>query len=111
MIFLDLHKAYDALDRSRCLEIVEGYGVGTWSRRLLQTYWRRLTMVARAGRYYGTAFQGERWVTQGDLIPPTIFNVVVGNQIALCRPSLPLKGRSVVPARPRHHGEAPPIGL
>ena len=28
MIFLDLHKAYDALDRSRCLEILEGYGVG-----------------------------------------------------------------------------------
>ena len=24
VIFLDLHKAYDALDRSRCLEILEG---------------------------------------------------------------------------------------
>ena len=29
MIFLELHKAYDALDRSRCLEILEGYGVVT----------------------------------------------------------------------------------
>ena len=28
VIFLDLHKAYAALDRSRCLEILEGYGVG-----------------------------------------------------------------------------------
>ena len=28
MIFLDLHKAYDALDMSRCLKILEGYGVG-----------------------------------------------------------------------------------
>ena len=28
VIFLDLHKTYDALDRSRCLEILEGYGVG-----------------------------------------------------------------------------------
>ena len=27
MIFLDLHKAYDALDRSRCLETMKGYGV------------------------------------------------------------------------------------
>ena len=27
VIFLDLHKAYDALDRSRCLDILEGYGV------------------------------------------------------------------------------------
>ena len=28
VIFLDLHKAYDALDRTRCLNILEGYGVG-----------------------------------------------------------------------------------
>ena len=26
-ILLELHKAYDALERSRCLEILEGYGV------------------------------------------------------------------------------------
>ena len=51
MIFLDLTKAYDALDRSRCLDILEGYGVGPGARRLLQNYWRRLTMVARSGGY------------------------------------------------------------
>ena len=73
VIFLDLHKAYDALDRSRCLEILEGYSVGRCSRRLLQTYWRRLTMVARAGGYYGTAFKGERGVTQVDPLPPHHF--------------------------------------
>ena len=28
VIFLDLHKAYDALDRSRFLKILEGCGVG-----------------------------------------------------------------------------------
>ena len=28
VIFLDLTKSYDALDRSRILEILEGYGVG-----------------------------------------------------------------------------------
>ena len=58
MIFLDLTKAYDALNRSRCLEIMEGYGVGPNARRLLTTYWRRLTMVARAGGYYGTFLGG-----------------------------------------------------
>ena len=77
VILLDLHKAYDALDRSRCLEILEGYGVGPRARRLLLTYWRRLTMVARAGGYYGMAFQGSIRVTQGDPLYPTIFNVVV----------------------------------
>ena len=58
VIFLDLTKAYDALDRSRCLDILEGYGVGPNARRLLTKYWRRLTMVARAAGYYGTAFGG-----------------------------------------------------
>ena len=77
MIFLDLHKVYDALDRSRCLEIMEGYSVDPKSRRLLTNYWRRLTMVARAGGYYETAFGGERGVMQGDPMSPTIFNVVV----------------------------------
>ena len=48
MIFLDLTKAYNALDRSRCLGILEGYGVGPGARRLLSNYWRRLTMAARA---------------------------------------------------------------
>ena len=77
MIFLDLTKAYDALDRSRCLDILEGYGVGPSARRLLQTYWRRLNMVARAGGYYRGGFKGARGVTQGDLLSPTISNVVV----------------------------------
>ena len=49
MIFLDLHKAYNALDRSSSLENLEGYIVGPRSCRLLRTYWGRLTMVARAG--------------------------------------------------------------
>ena len=77
MIFLDLTKAYDALDRSRCLVILEGYGVGPGARRLLRNYWRRLTMAARSGGYYGTDFKGERGVTQGNPLSPTLFNVVV----------------------------------
>ena len=60
VIFLHLHKAYVALDRSRCLEILEGNGVGPTARRLLTTYWHCLTMVERAGDYYGTAFGGGR---------------------------------------------------
>ena len=58
VIFLDLQKAYDDLYRSRCLDILEGYGVGPRARRILQIYWKRLTIVARAGGYYETAFKG-----------------------------------------------------
>ena len=35
VILLDLNKAYGALDRSRCLEILEGYGVSPRACRLL----------------------------------------------------------------------------
>ena len=77
VIFLDLTKAYDALDRSRRLEILEGYGVGPRARSLLRTYWEKSTMISRAGGYCRTGFKGVRGVTQGDPLSPTIFNVVV----------------------------------
>ena len=77
MIFVDWHKAYDSLDRSTCLDILEGYDVGTLACRLLWTYWRQLAMVVRAGRYCGAYFNGDRGVMQGDPLSPTIFNVVV----------------------------------
>ena len=51
--------------------------MGPRARLLLHTYWRRLTMVARAGGYYGTAFKKVRGLTQEDLLSPTIFNVVM----------------------------------
>ena len=57
VIFLDLTKAYDALDRSRSLEILKGYRVGERVRRLLREYWNKLTMVARAGGYNLMFFQ------------------------------------------------------
>ena len=76
-IFLDLKKAYNALDRSKFLEILEGYDVGTRDIRLLHRYWERLQMVARAGGYYGEPFYGERGVTQGDPLLSKISNVVV----------------------------------
>ena len=64
VIFLALTKAYDALDRSRSLYIMKGYGVGERVRRLLREYCNKLTMVERAGGYYGTGFKVGRGVTQ-----------------------------------------------
>ena len=72
MILLDLHKAYYAMDMSRCIEILEGYGVGPQARRFLQTYWMILMVVARAGGYYGTTFEVERGVTKGNPLSSTI---------------------------------------
>ena len=114
MIFLDLTKAYDALDRSRCLDILEGYGVGPGSRKLLSNYWRRLTMAARAGGYYGTAFGREQGVTQGDLLSPTLFNVVVDAVVRhwLDQAGYGGAGTAVQPGTPpgrRHPGQNGPI--
>ena len=77
MIFLEMHNAYDALDISRCLDILEGYDMGPRTCRLLRIYWSWMKMIARAGGYYGAVFTGDRGVTQGDLLSPTILNVVV----------------------------------
>ena len=38
-------------------------------------------MIAGAGGYYGTAFQGAHGVTKGDPLSPTIFNVVVDAEV------------------------------
>ena len=48
--FLDLYKAYDALNRNRCLDILAVYGVEHWSIFPLRRYWDRLTMVSLARR-------------------------------------------------------------
>ena len=77
VIFLYLHKSYDALDSSRCFYILAGYGVVPQACQILRTNWKRLTMVARSDGYYDTAFKGARGVMQGYPLSPTIFNVVV----------------------------------
>ena len=59
------------------LYLLAAYGVGPRTVRLLQTYWDRLTMVAKAGGYFGRPFKGYRGFTQGDPLSPKIFNMVV----------------------------------
>ena len=56
---------------------MEGYGVSPRDLRLLRSYFERLQMVARAGGHYRKPFRGERGITKGDLLSPTICNVVV----------------------------------
>ena len=76
-IFQDLRKSYNALERSMCPYILEGYGMGIRSLRLLCRYWEMLQMVARTRGYYGETFYGENVVMKGDPLLSTIFNVVV----------------------------------
>ena len=76
-IFIDLRKAYDAMDRERYLEILEANGVGTKLLRLLEHFWDEAEMVCRAGGCYGKPFKAHRGVTQGGPFSPRVFNVMV----------------------------------
>ena len=53
VIFLDLRKAYDALDRERCLDILAGCGVGPRTICILRTYWAQFQNAAKVGAIVG----------------------------------------------------------
>jgi hypothetical protein len=76
-IYLDLRKAYDALDRGRCLEILAGYGIGPNLLRLQKKFWDDAKMVCCAGGNYGLPFGAHRGVTQGGPLSSLMFNVCV----------------------------------
>ena len=76
-IFLDLRKAYDTIDRERLLEILEGYGVGPNVLGLVKFYWDHQRCVAKSGKYHGDTFVPYRGATQGGVVSPTFFNVLV----------------------------------
>ena len=65
-VFLYFQKAYDSLDRERCLELLRGYGMGPNLAQLLENYWRRQRIVPEVGKYLGTAVGEGRGVTQGN---------------------------------------------
>ena len=76
-IYLDLRKAYDALDRGRCLEILAGYGVGPNLLRLQKKFWDKAKMVCCAGGNYDLPFGAHCGVTQGGALSSLMFNVCV----------------------------------
>ncbi len=76
-VFLDLRKAFNAMDWERCIMLLEGYGAGPLMIRLICGYWRNAIMVCRAAGYYGTAFKASHSVTQGGPLSATLFNIVV----------------------------------
>jgi hypothetical protein len=76
MIFLDLKKAYDTLDRPRALQILKEYGIGPRLLKVLKSFWNQQRIVARQAGYYGAAFTATRGQTQGGLFGPMLFNIV-----------------------------------
>ena len=76
-VFIDLKNAFDAMDRERCLLILEGHGAGPNMRRLIRHFWDEATNVCRALGNYGAPFKAGRGVTQGGPLSAKLFNIVV----------------------------------
>jgi hypothetical protein len=76
IVFLDLKKAYDTLDRHRTVKIWEGYGVGTNIRSILERTWDMDTLVPKQAGYYGRPFSASRGVRRRDVMSPIIFKIV-----------------------------------
>jgi hypothetical protein len=77
VVFLDPKKAFDAMDRERCLLVLEGNGAGTNMVRLIRSFWRDATIVYRASGNYGEPFCAGRGVTQGGPLSAKLFNILV----------------------------------
>ena len=77
MIFLDLKKAYDTLNRNRTMIILEKYGVGKNIANFITRIWEGDTIVPKQSGFYGKPFKATRGVRQGDIMSPTIFNIIV----------------------------------
>jgi hypothetical protein len=75
-VFLDLGKAFDAMDREQCLMILEGCA-GPRMIQLIRSFWRDAIMVCRAAGNYGTAFKAGRGITLGGPLSAKLFNVLV----------------------------------
>jgi hypothetical protein len=76
-IYIDLKKAYKALDREQTLNILAAYGVGPKMLALQKHFWGTAKLVCRVGGNYGEAFRAERGVTQGGPLSSLMFNVCV----------------------------------
>jgi hypothetical protein len=76
-VFLDLWKAFNAMDWEWGIMLLEGYGAGPWMIWLIHGYWRDAIMVCWAAGNYGTAFKAGRGVTQGRPLSAKLFNILV----------------------------------
>jgi L-rhamnose mutarotase len=76
-VFIDLKKAFDAMDQGRCLTILALHGVGPQMLRLIRNFWETATNMCRAKGNYGRPFKAGRAVTQGGALSAKLFNILV----------------------------------
>ncbi len=76
-VFIDLKKAFDAMDQGRCLEILAFHGVGPNMLRLICNFWDTAINECRVKGNYGQPFKAGCGVTQGGPLLAKLFNIIV----------------------------------
>ena len=77
LVFLELRKVYDTLDRRFLLKTLEGYRSGPKLHGILVEFWESQWVVTRKRGYPGPQFWENRSTTQGVLELPALFNLEV----------------------------------
>ncbi len=80
-VFINLRKAFDAMDRGCCLQILALHGVGPKMLRLIRNFWDLATNVCRAKGNYGCPFKAGCSVTHGGPLSAKLFVILVDTMI------------------------------
>ena len=59
------------------VEIIKAYGMGPNLLMIVQHFWEGQCVAVKQRGMFGKVFKGKKGVTQGDIVSPTIFNIMV----------------------------------
>ena len=81
LVFIDLIKAYNNLDRGRILKTIMGYGAGPKLRQLLAEFWSRQKLVTCKNGFHGPQLQATRGMTHGWEVLLKLLNMAIDSMV------------------------------
>ena len=81
LVFLDVRKASDTVERFRLIRNLERYSVGPQMYELLATFWVHQKFATRKTGYHSPKCKATYGTVQGGIISPNLFNVVMDNLV------------------------------
>lgn len=90
MVFVDLIKEYDTIDIPRLLKILKVYGVGDRIYASLTSYWEQHKKYVGKGVLW-TDFLLRMMCYTGDMVSPTLFNILINSVVRNCIETIPYR--------------------